>query len=248
MAFALFGGLAGFGIGNMVQSNSIAAVVESGFGVPVWLTGIVLTLLTGFVLLGGIKRIGAVAEKLVPFMCIGYIVVALLVLVRSTSVRSRRRFGLIFSHAFSPVAATGGFAGATIMLAMRYGVARGIFSNEAGLGTAGIAQAAGQSKNAAQSGLIGMMGTFIDTLIVCTMTGLVIMVTGVWSAAPRARRSPRAPSRRRCRASAATSSRRRWRSSPTPRSSAGPTTARSAGSSWSEPLSRSPTGCSGRCS
>ncbi len=179
-AFALFGGLAGFGIGNMVQSNSIAAVVETGFGVPVWVTGVVLTVLTGFVLLGGIKRIGAVAEKLVPFMCISYIVVSLLVLFLNLG-EIPAALGLIFSHAFSPVAATGGFAGATIMLAMRYGVARGIFSNEAGLGTAGIAQAAGQSKNPAQSGLIGMMGTFIDTLIVCTMTGLVIMVTGVWS-------------------------------------------------------------------
>lgn len=179
-AFALFGGLAGFGIGNMVQSNSIAAVVEAGFGVPTWLTGVVLTLLTGFVLLGGIKRIGAVAEKLVPFMCIAYIVVALLVLLLNLG-QIPAALGLVFHHAFSPVAATGGFAGATIMLAMRYGVARGIFSNEAGLGTAGIAQAAGQSKNAAQSGLIGMMGTFIDTIIVCTMTGLVIMVSGVWS-------------------------------------------------------------------
>ena len=140
----------------------------------------VLTALTGFVLLGGIKRIGAVAEKLVPAMCIGYIVVSLIVLIVYAG-RNPDRLRLMFEHAFSPVAATGGFAGATIMLAMRYGVARGIFSNEAGLGTAGIAQAAGQSKSAAQSGLIGMMGTFIDTIVVCTMTGLVIMVTGVWN-------------------------------------------------------------------
>ena len=179
-AFALFGGLAGFGIGNMVQSNSIAEVVQSSFGVPVWITGIVLTLLTGFVLLGGIKRIGAVAEKLVPAMCIGYIVAALIVLALYAG-QIPAAFGLIIGHAFSPVAASGGFAGATIMLAMRYGVARGILSNEAGLGTAGIAQAAGQSRSAAQSGLIGMMGTFIDTIVVCTMTGLVIIVTGVWN-------------------------------------------------------------------
>lgn len=180
VAFALFGGLAGFGIGNMVQSNSIAEAVSSSFGIPHLVTGIVLAGLTGFVLLGGIKRIGAVAEKLVPGMCIAYIVAALFVLITNAS-GIPAAFGLIFSHAFSPVAATGGFAGATIMLALRYGVARGIFSNEAGLGTAGIAQAAGQSKNAAQSGLIGMMGTFIDTLVVCTMTGLAIIVTGVWS-------------------------------------------------------------------
>jgi alanine or glycine:cation symporter, AGCS family len=179
-AFALFGGLAGFGIGNMVQSNSIAEVVRASFGVPVWITGVVLMALTGFVLLGGIKRIGAVAEKLVPIMCVSYIVAALIVILLNAA-EVPAAFGLIFSHAFSPIAATGGFAGATIMLAMRYGVARGIFSNEAGLGTAGIAQAAGQSSNAARSGLIGMMGTFIDTLVVCTMTGLVIIVTGVWN-------------------------------------------------------------------
>jgi alanine or glycine:cation symporter, AGCS family len=155
-------------------------VMATSFAVPHWITGVILAALTGFVLLGGIKRIGAVAEQLVPFMCVAYILAALLVLVIFAG-QIPTALGLVFSHAFSPAAATGGFAGATIMLALRYGVARGIFSNEAGLGTAGIAQAAGQSKSAARSGLIGMMGTFIDTLIVCTMTGLVIMVTGVWS-------------------------------------------------------------------
>lgn len=179
-AFALFGGLAGFGIGNMVQSNSIADVMQSTFGVAPWLSGVVMTALTGFVLLGGIKRIGAVAEKLVPFMCVGYVAASLLVLGLYAD-RIPDAFALIFTHAFSPAAATGGFAGAAIMMAMRYGVARGIFSNEAGLGTAGIAQAAGRSKNAVESGLVGMMGTFIDTIIVCTMTGLVLIVTGAWS-------------------------------------------------------------------
>jgi AGCS family alanine or glycine:cation symporter len=179
-AFALFGGLAGFGIGNMVQSNSIAGAIEASFGVAPWITGVVLTAFTGFVLLGGVKRIGAVAEKLVPAMCIGYIGASLIVLALYAD-QIPAAFGLIFAHAFSPLAATGGFAGSTIMLAMRYGVARGIFSNEAGLGTAGIAQAAGQSRSAVESGLIGMMGTFIDTILVCTMTGLVLIVTGVWS-------------------------------------------------------------------
>ena len=178
--FALFGGFAGFGIGNMVQSNSIAEAMASSFAIPHWLTGVVLAVLTGFVLLGGIKRIGAVAEQLVPWMCIAYIIAALIVLIVFAA-DVPAAFGTIVGEAFSPSAATGGFAGATIMMALRYGVARGIFSNEAGLGTAGIAQAAGQSKNAAQSGLIGMMGTFIDTIIVCTMTGLAIVVTGVWS-------------------------------------------------------------------
>ncbi|NML17094.1 alanine/glycine:cation symporter family protein [Azohydromonas caseinilytica] len=179
-AFAIFGGLAGFGIGNMVQSNSIAEVMQSSFGVSRWASGLVMTVLTGFVLLGGVKRIGAVAEKLVPFMCVGYVVVALTVLGLYAE-QIPAAFALIFHHAFNPTAATGGFAGAAVMMAMRYGVARGIFSNEAGLGTAGIAQAAGRSRHAAESGLIGMMGTFIDTLIVCTMTGLVLIVTGAWS-------------------------------------------------------------------
>ncbi len=178
-AFAVFGGIAGFGIGNMVQSNSIAEVMNASFGVSPWASGIVMAVLTGFVLLGGVKRIGAVAEKLVPFMCVGYVVVSLVVLGLYAD-RIPEAFALILHHAFNPTAATGGFVGAGVLMAMRYGVARGIFSNEAGLGTAGIAQAAGRTRHAAESGLIGMMGTFIDTLIVCTMTGLVLIVTGAW--------------------------------------------------------------------
>lgn len=179
-AFALFGGLAGFGIGNMVQSNSIAGALNASFGISPWVSGVVMAVLTGFVLLGGVKRIGAVAEKLVPFMCVGYVVASLTVLgIFAEQIPAA--FALIISSAFNPVAATGGFAGAAVMMAMRYGVARGIFSNEAGLGTAGIAQAAGQTKNSVESGLVGMMGTFIDTIIVCTMTGLVLIVTGTWS-------------------------------------------------------------------
>lgn len=179
-AFAIFGGLAGFGIGNMVQSNSIAGALDPAFGVNPWVSGVVMAVCTGFVLLGGVKRIGAVAEKLVPFMCVGYIVASLIVLGMYAD-QVPAAFALIIESAFSPVAATGGFAGAAVMMAIRYGVARGIFSNEAGLGTAGIAQAAGQSRNPVESGLVGMMGTFIDTIVVCTMTGLVLIVTGVWN-------------------------------------------------------------------
>ncbi len=179
-AFAIFGGLAGFGIGNMVQSNSIAGALDGAFGIDPWVSGIVMTACTGFVLLGGVKRIGAVAEKLVPFMCVGYVVASLIVLGLYAD-QIPGAFVLIIDSAFNPVAATGGFAGAAVMMAIRYGVARGIFSNEAGLGTAGIAQAAGQTKNAVESGLVGMMGTFIDTIIVCTMTALVLIVTGVWN-------------------------------------------------------------------
>jgi AGCS family alanine or glycine:cation symporter len=179
-AFALFGGLAGFGIGNMVQANGIADVMQASFGVPTWLSGIILMGLTGLVILGGIKRIGLVAEMLVPIMIISYVVCTLYILVGYAEAIPGA-FALILSHAFTPVAAAGGFAGAAVWAAMRYGVARGIFSNEAGLGTAGIAQAAGTTRSSVRSGLIGMLGTFIDTIIVCSMTGLAIMVTGVWT-------------------------------------------------------------------
>jgi AGCS family alanine or glycine:cation symporter len=179
-AFAIFGGLAGFGIGNMVQANGIASAVHNAFGVDTWVTGVVLVILTGAVVLGGIKRIGAVAEWLVPFMCIGYILCVGVILFVFAD-RIPDAFATIFTQAFNPTAATGGFLGSTVMMAIQKGVARGIFSNEAGLGTAGIAQAAGATSNPVFSGLIGMMGTFIDTIIVCTMTGLAIMVTGVWT-------------------------------------------------------------------
>jgi AGCS family alanine or glycine:cation symporter len=178
-AFAVFGGLAGFGIGNMVQANGIASAMHNAFGLDTWITGAVLVALTGAVVLGGIKRIGAVAEKLVPAMCIGYILCVGVVLVMFAD-RIPDALALVFHHAFNPTAATGGFVGASVMLALQKGVARGIFSNEAGLGTAGIAQAAGATRDPVFSGLIGMMGTFIDTLIVCTCTGLAILVTGVW--------------------------------------------------------------------
>jgi AGCS family alanine or glycine:cation symporter len=179
-AFALFGGLAGFGIGNMVQSNGIASAVKNAFGVDVWISGAVLCVLTGAVILGGIKRIGAVAEKVVPLMAVFYLVCVIIVLVVFAG-NIPGAVVTIFTEAFTPTAATGGFLGSTVLMAIRMGVARGIFSNEAGLGTAGIAQAAGSTSSPVFSGLIGMMGTFIDTIIVCTLTGLAIMVTGVWT-------------------------------------------------------------------
>jgi len=177
--FAVFGGLAGFGIGNMVQSNSIAAALQNSFSLSPAITGVVLTVITGAVILGGIKRIAAVSNWLVPFMAIGYVVAALYVLaVHWQAIPGA--FALIFETAFTGTAAVGGFTGAAMMAAIRYGVARGIFSNEAGLGTAGIAQAAGMSNDPVRSGLIGMMGTFFDTIVVCSMTGLVIVVSGAW--------------------------------------------------------------------
>jgi AGCS family alanine or glycine:cation symporter len=179
-AFAIFGGLAGFGIGNMVQVNSMAHALETTFSVPLWLTGVVTMVFVGAVILGGIKRIGAVAAALVPFMCVAYIIAGIVVLAVNVAAIPAA-FDLIFTHAFTPIAATGGFAGAAVMAAIRFGVARGIFSNEAGLGTAGIAQAAGTTTSSVRSGMIGMMGTFIDTIIICSITGLAIICSGVWS-------------------------------------------------------------------
>jgi AGCS family alanine or glycine:cation symporter len=180
VAFAIFGGLAGFGIGNMVQSNTIANALGNTFGADPTIVGLVLLALTATVVLGGIRRIAAVASRLVPFMIVAYVVAAMTVLFAHAA-QVPAAILLIVDSAFSPVAATGGFAGAAVMAAIRFGVARGIFSNEAGLGSAGIAQAAGQSDSPVRSGLIGMMGTCIDTLIVCTMTGLAIVVSGAWT-------------------------------------------------------------------
>jgi AGCS family alanine or glycine:cation symporter len=163
-----------------VQVNSMAHALETTFSVPLWLTGLVTMLFVGLVILGGIKRIGKVAASLVPAMCVAYIVAAMVVLIVNAS-QIPAAFEMIFTYAFTPIAATGGFAGAAVMAAIRFGVARGIFSNEAGLGTAGIAQAAGTTNSPVRSGLIGMLGTFIDTIIICSMTGLAIICSGVWT-------------------------------------------------------------------
>ena len=180
VCFALFAGIAGFGIGNMVQSNSIANALNANFAIPEWLTGVVLVVLVGAVLLGGIERIAAVAGKLVPVMAIGYILAGSLVLLLNIGAIPDA-FALIFTHAFSPAAATGGFAGAAVWAAIRFGVARGVFSNEAGLGSAPIAHAAAQTKGPVSQGLVAMLGTFIDTIIVCSFTALAILVTGAWT-------------------------------------------------------------------
>ena len=178
--FALFAGVAGFGIGNMVQSNSIADALQTNFAVPEWVTGVVLLVLVGAVLLGGLQRISSVAGALVPIMAIAYIAASTVVLAINAD-QIPTAFGLIFTHAFSPTAATGGFAGAAVWMAIRFGVARGVFSNEAGLGSAPIAHAAAQTKGPVSQGLVAMLGTFIDTLIVCTFTALAILTTDVWT-------------------------------------------------------------------
>ncbi len=180
VCFAVFGGLASFGIGNMVQVNSMAASLTVSFAIPPWVSGVCIMVLVGLVILGGIQRIGAVAQTLVPFMCVAYVLAALTVLIIHYQAIPAALM-LIIDSAFNGHAAVGGFAGAAMIAALRFGVARGVFSNEAGLGSAGIAQAAGTSQDPVTSGLIGMMGTFIDTLIICTMTGLAIICSGVWS-------------------------------------------------------------------
>ncbi len=180
ITFALFAGIAGFGIGNMVQSNSIADALYTTFNIPHLYTGIIVALLVGAVLLGGIQRISQVAGALVPFMAALYILASIVVLAINANAIPAA-FGLIFTHAFSPAAATGGFAGAAVWAAIRFGVARGVFSNEAGLGSAPIAHAAAKTKGPVSQGLVAMLGTFIDTLIVCTFTALAILSTGVWT-------------------------------------------------------------------
>ena len=178
--FAIFAAIAGFGIGNTVQANSVADVMEATFGLPHWISGVILMVLVGMVLIGGIRRIGQVASALVPIMAVSYLLAGLVVLAINFA-EIPAAFGLIFEHAFSPIAAEGGFAGAAVWAAIRFGVARGVFSNEAGLGSAPIAHAAAKTKNPINQGMIAMLGTFIDTIIICTITGLVIITSGVWT-------------------------------------------------------------------
>ena len=181
LAFAIFGAVAAFGIGNAVQVNSMAAVLSSSFKVPTFITGIIVAILVGIVIIGGIRRISEVAGKLVPIMIVLYIGAALVIIaINITEVPVA--FGLIFTHAFKPAAAVGGFAGAAVAAAIRFGVARGVFSNESGLGSAAIAHAAAKTNNPVRQGIIAMLGTFIDTIIVCSMTALVILTSGIWIA------------------------------------------------------------------
>ncbi|MCD5415259.1 MAG: sodium:alanine symporter family protein [Clostridiales bacterium] len=180
VAFSIFGALAAFGIGNMVQANSVADAMNATFNVPHWLSGVVLAVAAGLVILGGLKRIAKVTEKIVPFMAMFYVIGAVLILIFNIA-GIPNAFRLIFVHAFTPTSAVGGFAGATVWYAMRYGVARGVFSNEAGLGSAPIAHAAAQTDHGVRQGLWGIFEVFADTIIICTLTALVIISTGVWN-------------------------------------------------------------------
>lgn len=178
-AFAVFGGLAGFGIGNLVQANSVADVLQESYDIPKLWTGLAMAGLAGLVIIGGIKRIANVAGQLVPFMALSYLGVGVWILLTHFEAVPAA-IQLVIHSAFTGHAAEGGFAGATIWMAIRWGVARGVFSNEAGLGSAPIAHAAAKTDNPVRQGTIAMLGTFIDTLILCSVTGLAIIVTGVW--------------------------------------------------------------------
>ncbi|MEG1496741.1 MAG: sodium:alanine symporter family protein [Clostridiales bacterium] len=176
--FAFFAVVASFGIGNMTQSNAVAGALNSTFNIPAWVTGIIIVIFCLFVILGGIKSIAKVSSKIVPFMAAFYFIVALTVIVINIQ-NVPAGLAAIFTDAFSPRSAVGGVLGATVANAIRFGVARGVFSNEAGLGSAPIAAAAAKTDHPCRQGYVSMTGTFIDTIIICSLTGLVIASSGV---------------------------------------------------------------------
>ena len=177
--FAAFTSVTAFGIGNMVQANSISLLAQESFQIPMWVTGLILTVLTAIVIIGGIKSIARVCEGLVPFMAITYVLGCLIILFMNLE-GIPNTISLIFNSAFTGQAAIGGFIGAGMKEAMRYGIARGLFSNESGLGSAPIVAAAAQTKNPIRQALVSSTGTFWDTVVVCAMTGLVIVNSNEW--------------------------------------------------------------------
>ena len=179
MLFAALTAIAAFGIGNMTQANSISALANQTFGVAPWVTGAIMTALTAFVILGGVTKIAAVCEKLVPFMAAFYIL-GCVILIGMHAERIPGTLSLIIGSAFNGHAAVGGFLGAGVMQAMRFGIARGLFSNESGLGSAPIVAAAAQTRNPVRQALVSATGTFWDTVVVCALTGLVVVNSGGW--------------------------------------------------------------------
>jgi alanine or glycine:cation symporter, AGCS family len=177
--FAIFGALAAFGIGNMIQSNTIASSLSETLGTNNFLVGTILALLTGLVVIGGIKRIADVASYFVPLMVLVYFIGATIVIMNNLS-HLESGIALIFEHAFTGTAATSGFAGATIAQTIRFGVARGLFSNESGMGSAPIVAAAAKTNHPGKQALVSMTGTFLDTLIICSLTALVLSSSGTW--------------------------------------------------------------------
>jgi len=180
MLFAALTAIAAFGIGNMTQANSISSLAQQTFGVSPWITGIVMTVLTAIVILGGITKIASVCEKLVPFMAAFYVLGCVILIVMHID-RVPDTLSLIVNGAFSGQAAVGGFLGAGIQQAMRFGIARGLFSNESGLGSAPIVAAAAMTKNPVRQALVSSTGTFWDTVVVCALTGIVVVNSGGWT-------------------------------------------------------------------
>ena len=179
--FALFGVMvAFFGIGTFPQVNAITHAMQDTFNIPVLVTAIIVTLLVGLIILGGVKRIATASSVIVPFMAILYVTTSLVIILLNIE-KVPDAISLIIYSAFEPQAALGGAVGFTVMKAIQSGVARGIFSNESGLGSAPIAAAAAQTREPVRQGLISMTGTFLDTIIVCTMTGIVLVLTGAWN-------------------------------------------------------------------
>ena len=179
--FAIFGiGVAFFGIGTFAQVNSITSAVNIAFNIPIIVTGVVLTICVAMVTLGGIKSIAKVSELVVPFMAGAYILGTVIILIVNASAVPAA-FAFIVKSAFTPTAAAGGFMGSTVALALKSGVSRGVFSNESGLGSAPIAAAAARTRSCVRQGLVQMTGTFFDTIIVCTMTGITLVLTGMWN-------------------------------------------------------------------
>ena len=176
---ALFGTIAAFGIGNMVQSNTVANQLQNTLHIDPLTTGIIISSIAGLVIIGGVKRISTFASTLVPIMAFIYIISALIIVIMNLN-KVPEAFGIIVDSAFNGTAATGGFAGATVLMAIRFGIARGVFSNEAGLGSAPIAHAAAKTNSPVKQGTIAMLGTFIDTIIICSLTALVIVISGAW--------------------------------------------------------------------
>ncbi len=179
VAFACFAVISSFGSGNAVQSFTVADQFRQDLGVPTWVTGLILASLVAAVILGGIRRIGRVTSKLVPFMAALYVGSAFIVLMLHIQ-HVPGTLALIFASAFKPAAEIGGFAGGTFIFMLTWGVKRGLFSNESGQGSAPIAHAAAKTDEPIREGVVAMLGPFIDTLIICTMTGLVILISGVW--------------------------------------------------------------------
>ncbi len=179
MTFAFLAIIGSFGSGNMNQANTVAVSAQSDFGVPDWISGLIMASLVGIVILGGIRRIGNVTSKLMPAMAILYILGSLVILVKNGG-EIPRLFSEIFDGAFNPQAAFGGSAAGAISLTLLWGVKRGLFSNESGQGSAPIAHAAAKTKEPVREGVVAMVGPFIDTLVICTMTGLVIILADVW--------------------------------------------------------------------